>query len=357
MDKLWINKNAGTELLVSEGEIQLPEGYKWITYSNNKENIKLIREFINKEFEGIKYTDEHISYYFRGGAIFKGIIGDRGILGIISVKVTMMRIPNEKSNTHKPELHSKLVSEINFLSITKPYRGKGFINLLVKEVIRISVNKGVTRGIYTSTDRHKNVIKECHYYHYLSNIRKLVDIGFIEDGKTIGIEKLEEILKVNSGVYKINRRYKLSDKIIEKLNKYVEKFDISKKYGNKDNSEGIENLKDEIFEYYTTEGTDGNIKALLVLYKLDYVREQGNIKNAIIYTYYHDTDIKLNEFLKSCFYEIKHFDCISCLDIMDITVDLLNELRMKEGSDVNYYMFDLTNSGVSSIKKIGNSNF
>ena len=191
----------------------------------------------------------------------------------------------------------------------------------------------------------------------MSNIRKLVDIGFIEDGKTIGIEKLEEILKVNSGVYKINRRYELSDKIIEKLNKYVEKFDISKKYGNKENSEGIENLKDEIFEYYTTEGIDGNIKALLVLYKLDYVREHGNIKNAIIYTYYHDSDIKLNEFLKSCFYEIKHFDCISCLDIMDITVDLLNELRMKEGSDVNYYMFDLTNSGVSSIKKIGNSNF
>jgi hypothetical protein len=353
MDKLWINKNAGTEILVSEGE--LPEGYKWITYSNNKENIKLIREFINKEFEGIKYTDDHISYYFRGGAVFKGIIGDRGILGIISVKFTRMIIPDEKS----PELQKmeKLVSEINFLSIAKPYRGKGFINLLVKEVIRISVNKGVTRGIYTSTDRHKNIIKECHYYHYLSNIRKLVDIGFIEDGKTIGIEKLEEILKVNSGVYKINRPCELSDESIEKLNKYVEKFDISKKYGNKDNSEGIENLKDEIFEYYTTEGTDGNIKALLVLYKLDYVREQGDIKNAIIYTYYYDSDIKLNEFLKSCFNEIKHFDCISCLDIMDITVDLLNELRMKEGSDVNYYMFDLTNSGVSSINKIGNSNF
>jgi hypothetical protein len=354
MDKLWINKNAGMKPLVSEEEIKLPEGYKWVTYTDDKENIKLIREFINKEFEGIKYTDEHILYYFRGGAIFKGIVGETGILGLISVKFSRMIIPNESQECVSQM--EKLVSEINFLSITKPFRGKGFINLLVKEVIRISVNKGVKRGIYTSTDRHTNIIKECHYYHYLSNIRKLVEIGFIEDGKTIEIEKLEKILKVNSGVYKINRLYELSDEIIDKLNKYVKKFDISKKYENKENKEGSEILTDKLFEYYTIED-NGNIKALLVLYKLDYAYESGDIKNAIIYTYYHDSDIKLNDFLKSCFNEIKHFDCISCLDIMDITVDMLNELRMKEGSEVNYYMFDLTNSGLSSIKKIGNSNF
>jgi hypothetical protein len=227
---------------------------------------------------------------------------------------------------------------------------------LVKEVIRISANKGINRGVYTSSDKHNNIIKECHYYHYLSNISKLVDIGFIEDGKMIGIEKLEKILKVNteSGVYKINRRYKLTDKTICKLNKYVEKFDISKEYGNGENTE---KMTGKLFEYYTLEDENEEVKALLVLYKLDYTRESGDIKNAIIYTYYHDSDVKLNDFLKNCFNEIKHFDCISCLNIMDITVEMLNELRMKEGSAINYYMFDKTNSGSSSIKKIGNSNF
>jgi hypothetical protein len=41
---------------------------------------------------------------------------------------------------------------------------------------------------------------------------------------------------------------------------------------------------------------------------------------------------------------------------MDITVELLNELKMKEGNDINYYMFDMKGE-VNKTERIGNSNF
>jgi hypothetical protein len=268
MEKLWRNKNAGTEITEIKGQVMLPEGYKWKTFDNG--SVKKIREFINKQFEGINYTEEHVIHYFESGAIFKGIIKDDELVGLISVKFTKMKVNKGV----------KTVSEINFLSIRERDRGKGLINFLGKEVIRISVNKGITIGIYTSIDKHLNMIKECHYYHYLSNIKKLLETGFIEDEKAVeiinkdgengengenGEKKLEEMLKINTeSLYKINRRVELTDKTIEKLNKYVEKYDISKIYGLR-HEEGIENIKESsLFEYYTTEDVKGEVKALLV---------------------------------------------------------------------------------------------
>jgi hypothetical protein len=380
MDKLWINKNVGSEGNADFVRLSLlsvlPEGYKWITYSENNINVKIIREFSNKQIAGIMYRDEHILYYFREGAIFKGITKDGSLIGLISIKPSKMSIKTAMGDSVEE------VSEINFLSIEREYRGKGIINFLVKEVIRISINKGITRGIYTSSDRHPNLIKECHNYHYLSNVKKLLDVGFIEEEIEIGIEELENILKIDKSIYKINRRMELTEDIIEKLNKFVKKFDISKEYGIK--SGGGDNISDtELYEYYTTEDENGEVKGLLVLYKLDFMSPEATtdnrtksalplatqvltpeatiIKNAIIYTYYHDEDIKVNEFLKSCLKGIKHFDCISCLDIMDMSVELLNELRMREGSSINYYMFELDTPDLKSYPhfgvKIGNSNF
>jgi hypothetical protein len=359
MDKLWINKNIGSEGNADFVRLSLlsvlPEGYKWITYSENNINVKIIREFSNKQIAGIMYRDEHILYYFREGAIFKGITKGGSLIGLISIKPSKMNIKTATGDSVEE------VSEINFLSIEREYRGKGIINFLVKEVIRISINKGITRGIYTSSDRHPNLIKECHNYHYLSNVKKLLDVGFIEEDIEIGIEELENILKIDKSIYKINRRMELTEDIIEKLNKFVKKFDISKEYGIK-SGEGDDISDNELYEYYTTEDENGEVKGLLVIYKLDYTANQGSIiKNAIIYTYYHDEDIKVNEFLKSCLKEIKHFDCISCLDIMDMSVELLNELRMREGSSINYYMFELDTPDLKSYPhfgvKIGNSNF
>lgn len=310
MSKLWEDEYAGVDIKKKEEkETEIPEEYKWSII----EDIEKITRFVNREYEGLNYTEEHIREY-KKEAVFKGIEDKRGIVGIISYKVIMN---GEEEMTY-----------VNFLSVRKSHRKKGIVNYLVREVIRISVMKGVMTGVYTSTDLHKNLTYKSTLYHYMNKPKKLSETGFVKKPKGMRDEVFKKVVTFDIKRKMNIEKVKISEEIIDKVNDFNRKYKVSEKYYK---------FNEELFECYIYKKAN-EIKGILIVYKLDYMIKKTIIKNGHIYGYYYD-GVDLVDFMKNCIRKMSEYDCVTCLDIMD-NKEIIEPLKMKPGTEINYYVFN-----------------
>lgn len=69
---------------------------------------------------------------------------------------------------------------INFLCVHRKYRDKRLAPLLIKEITRRAVLRGIEQAIYTAVAELPHPVCTASYWHRLLNVPKLVDAGFTE---------------------------------------------------------------------------------------------------------------------------------------------------------------------------------
>ena len=142
----------------------------------------------------------------------------------------------------------------------------------------------------------------------------------------------------------------VTPEILCKLNDFSLKYNFSKKYNNL-------GFPSDLFDCYIYKNSlSGNdcIDCILLMYKLDYIKNGTKIKNGYIYAYYYKNFEVFTEFVKNSIklMELEGFECVTCLDNMDnngessnsssssSSPSLIENLRMKAGSCMNYYVFN-----------------
>ena len=109
--------------------------------------------------------------------------------------------------------------EINLLCVNKKLRSKRLAVVMIKEVSRRVIFRGVWHAVYTAVAELPNTLSNVTYYHRFINIRKLMDIDFI-NRKNNTLSIMERLHKIKEPEVKMRLLQKEDiPQCVEKLNK------------------------------------------------------------------------------------------------------------------------------------------
>ncbi len=89
------------------------------------------------------------------------------------------------------------VVEINFLCVSKKYRGRGITNLLIEEITTHVKSQGFSSAVYTSSFFKTKPFCEIMYTHRPLCVKNLIKYNFMTLGERQTISRLNRLYKVN----------------------------------------------------------------------------------------------------------------------------------------------------------------
>ena len=245
--------------------------------------------------------------------------------------------------------------EINFLCCHKKMRDQGMAPLLIKEITRRVNLLDIWQAIYTAGVKLPTPFSKSIYYHRALNLRKLINIEFMDRPyNKLTMKSIDRLYKVQNNIVDM-RPMTIKDvkQVTIKLNNYLSKFKLH-----------IVFSEEEVKYWFIND----YVKAFVVEKNGDisdfcsfYMKKSTIVNNSeydfinIAYVYYYFTgNYSVKELINSILFFAKenNNDVVNITDIMDNNEAIDdNVLKFSKGNgSLNYYLYNM------NIEKIKPSN-
>ena len=223
-------------------------------------------------------------------------------------------------------------------------RNNSLAPLLIKEITRRAVLKGITSAVYTVGKKITEPVTVCHYNNIYLNIQKLKECKFIND------DFVEQ-----PSLYQIRNDYIIrqitesdTEKVIELLNNYIKKYTIHKIFDHREIEHLLSGVKCGVIQMMVIENKrEGDIIGMFSMYSLpskilfENEYQHDHIKFAHLYYYaYNPKEMNINDIMYYSKKTAKEYgyDILSYLNIMDnkyyLNTDNVNNCEL------NYYLYN-----------------
>lgn len=339
----FIKNNDEMKNIYKQEPYKLPDGFYWYNFDlqDDKDMNEIYNFLLNNYTESddntmrIHYSKELIKWSlllpFNKKDFNIGIYHKQKLIG------TIFGVPI-KINSFGKEI---ITLDINFLCVNKMYRDKRLSPVLIKEISRRAVYNNIYTGYYTTYLDLPNKLSTCNYYQKPLNVKKLLDIDYMDNPKRIPeklfIRKYKILSNTTINIRKIEK--KDLQECYNKFNLYNKQYklypiytidEFEYKFMNNDLTLVVENnnkITDFISYFYVPFQILDNNK----------IKE---IKKAYIYYYFNnETELKILFDNSYVFLEKDDIDVISCLDQMNNSYIFDNTYHKTEGI-LNYHLFN-----------------
>lgn len=333
-----------------ECDTPLPNGYTWSTINLDDKELDevynlLFQHYVedNDQRFRFNYSKEFLVWALKPPGYVKdwhvGVRGNNGKLyGFITGIPVHVHIEDS----------DMMMAEINFLCVHRYLRSKRLAPVLIKEITRRINLSNIWQAVYTAGVKLKNPIITSQYWHRGLQIKKLLDIGFMNLGprmtlqRTIKLNKLPETQKL-PGL----RLMKKEDipQVCKLLNSYLKlKTKLWIEWDEIEISHWLLPIRGVISSYVVED--KGIIKAFLSYYHLEssILNNPKHNKLVCAYSFYNvvTDNIKLDDLISDaliCAYN-EGYDVLNCLNIME-NISFLKSLKFNEGNgNLHYYLYN-----------------
>ena len=170
----WENQPTHTKkkLIKSDAQTQLPDDtYEWSTCSTVDLRNLLCNHYLSDETSYLEYTARFLDWQLHEDDEFNVALRKKGkLIGFISATPGTAHV---KGTTER-------IVFINFLCLHAKHRDKGLAPLLIQEITRRAVLRGIEQAIYTASATLPGIACTATYFHRLLNPPKLIECGFLE---------------------------------------------------------------------------------------------------------------------------------------------------------------------------------
>lgn len=166
----WKTQPVGTrvELRREDAPTPLPDGYEWGTCSVDALRNLLVN-YISDEKSHLDYRVDLLKRELHPDEHFNVALRHKGkLVGFIGAEPRVMRLRDE----------SVRVVVINFLCLSQKHRSKALAPLLIREITRRAVARGIQQAVYTAAADLPGAVCSGMYWHRLLNPKKLTECGF-----------------------------------------------------------------------------------------------------------------------------------------------------------------------------------
>jgi glycylpeptide N-tetradecanoyltransferase len=327
---------------------KLPDGYEWHTLDLNDEtDLNNITKFllenyledseVNLQFN---YSKESIKWFAQRPNHFPELFICIRVTATKKIAATIFGIP---SNLNINQKNVKLI-EINLLCVNKKLRSKRLAVVMIKEVSRRVIFRGVWHAVYTAVAELPNTLSNVTYYHRFINIRKLMDIDFI-NRKNNTLSIMERLHKIKEPEVKMRLLQKEDiPQCVEKLNKKLNNFKLTHVFDNESFEHYFMPRENVIYTYVVEK--DGKVITDLISYYIVDNKVVNNPKHtsyrACYLYYYFNESTSLETLMNSCLYyaQKSDVDVFNILNMFELDT-IVKDCKFVRGSgSLNYYLYN-----------------
>ncbi len=323
----------------------LPDGYEWYTLNLDKD-LEQICEFLNNNYledldanYRFAYSKESIKWILECPNYFPELFICVRLSSNKKIVATIFGIPMDV------KVYDKIIKqvEINLLCIDKKLRSKRLAPVLIKEVTRRTNLINIFQAVYTANLDLPNKLCSVQYYHRFINIKKLNEIGFINNNN-LNITSLEKLYRIETN--KLNIRPIKKDDIdicLEKLNNKLSKYNLTHIF-NRESFEHYFMSKENIIYTYVVEKNNiitDMISFFIIDNKVINNLKHQNYKTAYLY-YYFNEENELSDLINECLViaKNKEIDLFNILNMFDLDT-IIKKCKFVPGSGyLNYYLYN-----------------
>jgi len=165
-----VGKDAVT-LDAGDAPIELPEGFEWSTCQTHELRNLLSAHYLSDEVSSMDYSKNIIEWVLHADPYWNIALRKGGkLVGFIAARPSVMRVEGCRRD----------VVEITFLCVSRRLRDKRLAPLLIREVTRRAVLRGIHQAIYTAEHELPHPVASTYYWHRLLNVPNLIKSGFYE---------------------------------------------------------------------------------------------------------------------------------------------------------------------------------
>lgn len=326
--------------------LPLPEGFSWYTFDlTNDKDMDDLHKFLYNYYADtgedtikLAYTKETLKWFLQCPGYYPEF--HIAVKYKDSIVGTIFGVPRTI------KVFDKTIKqiEINYLCVREQLRSKRLAPILIKEVTRRVVEKGMYQAYYTASMELPNTLGSGTYYSRYFNIKKMIDANYTSKPEKISIDAYSRLFKVNEPTLKIRKMEEKDVSICcKKLNQYNTKYKISILFDEEEFTHKflpIPNVVDSYVIENNNEVTDFISFFYIPLQILNNPKVK-ELKGAYIH-YYFNESVNLKELVSNCFYLLKqnNVDLLSCINQMD-NEEFFDELKFRVGgAGLHYYLFN-----------------
>lgn len=158
-------------LEASDACVELPDGFEWSTCQTHELKNLLSAHYLSDEVSSMEYSKSIIEWILHVDPYWNIALRKGGkLVGFIAGRPSMISI----DGTHVSAV------EITFLCVSKRLRDKRLAPLLIREVTRRAVLRGIHQAIYTAEHELPSPLVYTHTWHRLLNVPNLMKTGFYQ---------------------------------------------------------------------------------------------------------------------------------------------------------------------------------
>lgn len=158
-------------LEASDQPVEVPEGFAWSTCQTHELKNLLSAHYLTDETSSMEYSKDLIEWILHGDPYWNIALRKGGkLVGFIAARPNTIRIEGQRVSA----------VEITFLCVSKRLRDKRLAPLLIREVTRRAVLRGIHQAVYTAEVELPSPVASTYYWHRLLNVQNLLKSGFYE---------------------------------------------------------------------------------------------------------------------------------------------------------------------------------
>ncbi len=291
---------------------------------------KIIAKFLSENYVQdnkfkYNYSEDFIKWYLDDESLYECIYNNDELIGFVCGKKINISLFKKQST----------IAEIDFLCVKKDERNKKLCPLLINKIQKKFNDINIYEAIFTSEHNYPNKVTHCDYYVRFINIKKLIDINYINIDKKYNL--LFELPKIKGN--KILAEITNYKECLNLYNKYYNKFDCYEIFNEASFIKRFDNPHIKIFGLVE----NNKIIDFISYYTIDINVIDKNIitKDGFLY-YYTNNSNNLHKMISLLLHKLKedNIDSFIALDIMENNEDILLDLKfINKKSNYNYYFF------------------
>jgi glycylpeptide N-tetradecanoyltransferase len=351
------------ELIPNLEPVKLPDNFEWKTLNPHDELVlDQVTDFLQKNYVSdsinkfrLCYSKQFVKWWLTAPdtdpenlilLVHKGL---NAIVGLITGVFCDLVIGDQTV---------KLV-DVNFLCLHNKLRQKGFAPLLIQEITRRTVLKGIHVATHTGSRNIFSALGETKYYHRPLQYKRLVKLGFIvNDDNVDDMDDLHQISNYDCESRFVPLEEKHLEQAYEVLTNYLKRYSFHQKMT-------FEQFKHyfypddpslRVVTSYVALDENGQVEDMISYYSLDslVLDQKGELVKTIYLFYYSSTSNDLYWMFTNLLGEIKEkkYDVFNITNIMENQVLIDNDLFLEGSGKLKYFMYNWK-SELMTAKQIG----
>ena len=338
---------------VSREAIPLPPGFSWSTLDiTDEEQLEELYSLLNKNYvedDDNMFRFDYSKNFLRWALTPPGYksVWHCGVRN--AAKGNLLAFISGVPADMRMSAHTQMLVEINFLCVHKRLRSKRVAPALIKEITRRVNLEGTFQAVYTAGVVLPRPVGECQYWHRSLNPKKLVEIGFSylpqKSSMARHIKKYRLPAKTSSNLVPLSAEH--VDSAHALVTDYLTKFKLAPAFTTRDEfAHWLLPRAGVINAYVVIDGGSGNVTDFISFYELPstIVRHKDHKTLKACYSYYNvATSMPFQTLMKDALILAKRleYDVYNCLNLMDNTKDMMEELKFGPGDGkLRYYLYN-----------------